>query len=303
MILSAWPRSVGAFGAAIRLAAIGGLALALACGGPAAAQPANGQSVDRASNPPGVNGLRLYVFDCGWLIELSNPDRGAVNSANMSVSCYLVVHPRGTLLFDTGLSDDLVGQPFYEHQISVFGLLKTKSLKSQLAEIGVRPEQITYLALSHSHFDHSGNANDYTSATWLTPRAERDWMFRPEVRTTADFRRYADLERSKTVVYDGDHDVFGDGSVVLKASKGHTPGHQSLYVKLANTGGIVLSGDLYHRPEQRTPGLTSAPAGEGETGRSRAAIETFLQETKSQFWIGHDPAHFTKLTRAPGWYD
>jgi glyoxylase-like metal-dependent hydrolase (beta-lactamase superfamily II) len=258
------------------------------------------------AKPPTVTSLRLYVLDCGGLIYNRPEDYGLkreeVASSNMAVSCYLIVHPQGTLLFDTGLEDRLAGQPFWTNVDEGYAQEVTKPLRAQLAALGVSPSDITYLALSHSHWDHVGNANDYAGAVWLTPKAERDFMF--GAGATPDRRRtYDKLERAKSIVYAGDHDVFGDGQVILKATPGHTPGHQSLYVRLAKTGGVVLSGDLFHYAEERT--LARMPEEEKTLGtpQARAAMETFLTQTHSQLWIGHSIEFFSKARKAPGWYE
>jgi len=248
-------------------------------------------------------GPRLYVLNCGTLIynnpETYNLTRQEVKNTNMSVACYLVVHPRGAILFDTGLPDDALGRPFNESPMSggpnppstAYFMLVTRTLKSQLAEIGFTPGRITYLALSHFHGDHVGNVADYAGSTWLVQKAE------------SDNPSYRALMNSRKQILQGDYDVFGDGTVVLKYTPGHTPGHQSLYVRLAKTGGIVLSGDLYHYPEERT--LNRMPEREKttETGASRAALEAFMKETKAELWIEHDISAYSKQRKSPEYYD
>jgi len=252
---------------------------------------------------PAVSGARLYVLDCGTLIynnpETYNLTRQEVKNTNMSVACYLVVHPRGVLLFDTGLPDAAVGRPFNESPMSggpnppstAYFMLVTRTLKSQLTEIGFTPDKIGYLALSHFHGDHVGNVNDYTASTWLVQKAEYD---NPGYRA---------LQNSKKQILQGDYDVFGDGTVVLKSTPGHTPGHQSLYLRLPKTGGIVLSGDLYHYPEERT--LNRMPEREKTTGTaaSRAALEAFMKEVKADLWIEHDISAFAKQRKSPEYYE
>lgn len=100
-----------------------------------------------------------------------------------------------------------------------------------------------------------------------------------------------------------DHDVFGDGTVVLKFTPGHTPGHQSLYVKLAKTEGVLIAGDLYHHSEERS--LRRMPAEERSTGtaQSRAMIEQFLKDKKAELWIGHSIDFFKAAVKSPGWYE
>ena len=255
---------------------------------------------------PKVSGVRLYVIDCGTLVYNRPEDyqltREQVADTNMSVPCFLVMHPKGILLFDTGLSDRLVGRPLYENVAEGYGQIKFTTLRGQLADIGVAPSDITYLAISHSHFDHVGNANDYAGSTWLAQKAERDFMFGKGA-DPAYLPLYSELKHARTVVFEGDHDVFGDGTVVLKFTPGHTPGHQSLYVRLAHTGGVVLSGDLYHYAEERP--LHRMPKEEETTGTpaSRELIERFLKAQHAQLWIGHSTTFFRNAVKSPGWYD
>ncbi len=286
-------------------------AFALACAttAPASAADATARPAPRAPGLaplPRVTSPRLYVIDCGTLVynrpEDYNLTREEVADTNMSVPCFLVIHAKGILLFDTGLSDRLVGRPLYENVDGGYGQIKFNSLRGQLADIGITAADITYLAISHSHFDHVGNANDYAGSTWLAQKAERDFMFG----TNADrayVPLYAALAHARTVVFDGDHDVFGDGTVILKFTPGHTPGHQALYVKLAKTGGVVVSGDLYHYAEERT--LHRMPNEEQSTAtpNSRELIERFLKEKNAQLWIGHSTAFFKNAIKSPGWYD
>jgi N-acyl homoserine lactone hydrolase len=116
---------------------------------------------------------------------------------------------------------------------------------------------------------------------------------------------YAALKGSKAVHVTADeHDVFGDGTVIVKASPGHSEGHQVLYVKLAKTGSVVLSGDLYHYPEERTLNrLPTFEMSEEQTAASRRALETFLMRTGAMLWIQHDLVNHRTLRKAPAYYD
>jgi glyoxylase-like metal-dependent hydrolase (beta-lactamase superfamily II) len=116
---------------------------------------------------------------------------------------------------------------------------------------------------------------------------------------------FGKLENSKTtLLHSEDHDVFGDGTVVLKFTPGHTPGHQSLFLKLAKTGPIVLSGDLYHYPEERSLGIVPGFDVNGEqTKKSRADLEVFLKKSGAQLWIQHATADNAKLKQAPNFYE
>ena len=246
------------------------------------------------------------MFDVGTL-KSANPqpllDRG-ITVTDMSVSAYLVIHPRGLLLFDTGvISDELIKpEGTTEARATVH-----KTLTGQLAEIGYKPGDITYLAVSHNHYDHTANANEFAGATWVAQQSERAVMFpdKPPEKQNNAAVRFSALKDAKTRMLDGDYDVFGDGSVVLLLTPGHTPGHQCLYVKLARTGGVVLSGDLYHYPAERS--LKDFNPYGGKTSEteiaSRAKIEAFLQEHKAQIWIGHDILQFATLKKSPQYYE
>ena len=287
------------------------LALALSCATVVQASAAD-EPVTRAPRPPGLAPLpkvtspRLYVIDCGTLVYNRPEDyqltREEVADTNMSVPCFLVIHPKGILLFDTGLSDALVGRPLWENMDGGYGQIKFTTLRGQLADIGVTPTDITYLAISHSHWDHVGNANDYAGSTWLTQKAELDFMFAANA-DPVYVAHYSALAHARKKVFVGDHDVFGDRTVILKFTPGHTPGHQALYVRLAKTGGVVLSGDLWHYAEERT--LHRMPKEEESTGtpQSRELIERFLTEKNAQLWIGHSTAFFKNAIKSPGWYD
>src|SRR2546422_5912775 len=251
--------------------------------------------------------VKLYVFDCGTL-KSGNPDvllaRG-VTTTDMSVAAYLIVHPRGTLLWDSGVIPDELIQPggTTEARATVH-----KTLRSQLAEIGYKPSDITYLALSHNHYDHSANSNSFAGSTWLVQKAERVAMFpdTPPPTPSNAALRFSALKSSKTMLLDGDYDVFGDGSVVIIATPGHTPGHQSLFLKLARTGPILLSGDLYHYPAERTlkDFTPFANLGNAEMEmKSKAKVEALLKEKRATLWIQHDIIADAKLKKSPAYYD
>jgi glyoxylase-like metal-dependent hydrolase (beta-lactamase superfamily II) len=267
-----------------------------------------------AARPP--QSVRLYVLDGGTLE--SDPARyrltkEEVSATQLSVTAFLVVHPRGTLMWDTGaIADDSwtpTGRPVARRlaltnsQERLVTLRTT--MKAQLAAIGYAPSDITYLALSHFHWDHTANANQFVKSTWLARQVERDAMLPEKIPDPPQPSTFADLKNGSTVLISSDdHDVFGDGSVVLKLSKGHTPGHQVLYVRLAKTGGVVLSGDLYHYPEERT--LNRLPTFEfdvDQTRVSRTALDAFLKKSGAQLWIQHDFTAMAKIRKAPAFYD
>jgi glyoxylase-like metal-dependent hydrolase (beta-lactamase superfamily II) len=259
--------------------------------------------------------LRLYVFDCGVLqptvegVERYHVTTAEVGETRMPVPCFLVAHPRGTLMWDVGVIPDSIveSQPkgARSNVNPTVSATVTRTLKSQLAEIGYAPTDITYVAISHAHIDHTANLNAFSAATWLTPKAERDFMWAENnPRVNPSF--YTELKRTKSIVLDKDeHDVFGDGRVVIKSAAGHTPGHQVLVLNLASTGRVMLSGDLYHYPQERT---LRRPPPDNEysvsgSATSRVTIEEYLQKTGTMLWIEHDFVANAKLKKSPSYYE
>lgn len=262
----------------------------------------------RHTPPEPPPSLRLYVFDCG-VIHTTNGDAYSLKkeemaSTEMSIPCFLIAHPKGTLMWDNGDIPDRAFPPGGGPATSGI-VTQDRPLLPQLAAVGYAPGDITYLSMSHYHGDHVANANSFASATWLVRKVERDRMFSETPIPRSDPANYSALKTSKTVLLDRDDwDVFGDGAVVIKSTPGHTPGHNVLFLKLARTGPIVLSGDLYHYPEERTLGrLPVAEFDKEQTAASRARLEIFLKETGAQLWIEHDIIANARLRKAPAYYD
>jgi N-acyl homoserine lactone hydrolase len=277
-----------------------------------------GQTTSSARHKaPPPRTVRLYVFDCG---VLHNADMGRFNLKNedvvttdMSMACFLIAHPKGNLIWDTGAVPDDSWKPtgsMVTQRVTLPDGQKReadvdKSLRAQLAEIGYTPSDINYLALSHYHYDHTGNANEFAGATWLVRQADRDAMFGGKYSGSLQPSTFSTLQKSKTIILkDDEYDVFGDGTVIIKSAPGHTQGHQVLYVKLAKTGGVVLSGDLYHYPAEKT--LDRVPTFEfsqEQTRASRVAVDAFLNKIGAQLWIQHDFEGNAKLKKSPQFYE
>jgi glyoxylase-like metal-dependent hydrolase (beta-lactamase superfamily II) len=271
--------------------------------------PGAGRSEAQARKPPKAPpSLRLYIFDCGT-IHTTNGDAYSLKkeemaSTEMSIPCILVAHPKGTLMWDNGDIPDRAF-PAGGGQATLGVVTQDKPLLPQMAAAGYAPSDITYLSMSHYHGDHVANANSFAGATWLVRKVERDRMFAAEPIVRSPLENYNELKNSKTILLDKDeYDVFGDGAVVIKSTPGHTPGHNVLFLKLKKTGPIVLSGDLYHYPEERTlKRLPVADFNKEQTAASRAELEIFLKKTGAQLWIEHDIIANAKLKKAPAFYE
>jgi len=260
----------------------------------------------KAPKPP--KSLRLYIFDCG-VIHTTNGDsyslkKEEMGSTEMSIPCILVAHPKGTLMWDNGDIPDRAFPPG-GGRATLGVVTQDKPLLPQMAAAGYAPSDITYLSMSHYHGDHVANANAFAGATWLVRKVERDRMFSSEPITRSPLENYSELKNSKTILIDKDeYDVFGDGTVVIKSTPGHTPGHNVLFLKLKKTGPVVLSGDLYHYPEERTlKRLPVAEFNKEQTAASRADLEVFLKKTGAQLWIEHDIIGNARLKKAPEFYE
>lgn len=270
--------------------------------------------IAQAQKPQPPQSLRLYVLDCGRITGVSGDSLGfkpgELKTADMITPCFLIVHPRGTMIWDTGeIPDSAFKNGVSPAKQGAFTV--DRPLLPQLAAIGYTPADITYLALSHYHGDHVANASLFAGSTWIVQQAERDKIFAPRPANAPrlggvpDPSYFEPLRNSKTLILKNeDHDVFGDGTVVIKFTPGHTPGHQSLFLKLKNTGPVLLSGDLYHYPEEITYNrIPSFDSDKEQTAKSRAAIQEFLKKTHAQLWIQHDYTAGRKRKIAPAYYD
>lgn len=252
---------------------------------------------------------RLYIMDCG-IITAMNPTLYGLEPEEISGSgdfvtpCYLVEHPNGTLIYDVGQIPD-AEFPEDGSTAEAGPFLADQPLLPQLAEIGYAPGDIDYLAMSHYHTDHSANGNSFAGSTWIVQRDEREAMFGGDAPGISNRAYYDQLEGAETILVENqDYDVFGDGTVVIKFTPGHTPGHQSLFLDLENTGPILLAGDLYHYIEERT--LDRVPSfdfDEDMTRESRRGVEEFLIESGAELWVNHDMALYDTLNTSPAYYD
>lgn len=294
-----------------------------ACGGGDDASTNSGltsNSANEAAAEFGVSAsLKMYVLDCGT-IEIS--DIGVFSTSGdfdgiadtFADTCYLVRHPKGDLLWDLGLHTSLVGEPPQEDDI--FTVSMDTTITNQLIEIGMGPEEIEYVAISHQHFDHIGQVDQVQDSIWLVHEDEYNSMFPPaeddvsieegaeggetegtDVGLGSPFAGFETLERE---MFTGEKDVFGDGSVIIFETPGHTPGHTSLQVELPKTGTVILSGDLYHRAESRSgEHVPQFNVSEEMTRESMKAFEARVQRLGAKVIIQHEASDIDPLPKSP----
>jgi N-acyl homoserine lactone hydrolase len=254
-----------------------------------------------------VDEVRLYTLDCGR-VQLKDmgmfSDSGEYDGkpGKLVDPCFVIRHPKGMLLWDTGLSDKLA-ESKGGVDIDAGHIQLDVTLLDQLKAIGLTPADITYLSFSHTHYDHTSNANEFSGATWILNKAEIAWAeSNPGAFVKLD--SFNDYKTAKTQMIDGDYDVFGDHSVVILKTPGHTPGHQSLELKLKKSGVVILSGDLWDlRDNYRFRRVPPHNTERADTLASMDRIISILKNTKGRLVIQHDPGDFEALPKAPGYLD
>ena len=249
---------------------------------------------------PGVE--KLYILNCGEGVagDIGRWSPGVNEGKSMDFvdNCYLIKHSQGWFLWDTGLADAIADMPNGQAPSDPRAThwKRPKKLAAQLDELGVKPSDIKAMAVSHTHPDHVGNVEMFPQVMLYVQKAEYDWpnplgvgRFKPE-------HPVAKLE--------GDKDVFGDGSITIVATPGHTPGHQSLLVKLPKTGALVLSGDAVHfKSNWDNRGVPANNTSHEQTKASMEKIAGILAKEKATLWINHDKAQRDTLKLSPQFYE
>jgi N-acyl homoserine lactone hydrolase len=253
--------------------------------------------------------VQLYAMNCGDA-QFSDvgmfADDGSMNgqSRTLVVPCFLIRHPSGDLIWDTGFPDAIAAMPGGRMELPQMGatVVMNASLQSQLQRLGLAPADIEFVSFSHQHGDHTGNGNLFAGSTWIVDADERAYMFSDEARQGQAFPGYAQLENAETRLIEGnlDHDVFGDGSVIIIQAPGHTPGHTILQVQLANAGTVLLTGDMYHLAETRERHLVpSFNTDRAQTLASMDKVEEVASETNARVVRQHVPEDINALPRFP----
>jgi N-acyl homoserine lactone hydrolase len=256
----------------------------------------------------------LFRLDCGRSLandeSVWTPGENVGRSIEFSSTCWLIKHESGWLLWDAGVPEAAHNDPrgwSTLPKLIVYHLDKT--LTDQLAEIGLKPRDIARVAISHTHGDHIGNATLFSNATILMQRAEYSWINSPNGpndnvnQLMALARELLGTPKNLRLI-DGDTDVFGDGSVTLVSTPGHTPGHQSLLVHLKNLGFVILSGDVVHSEENFERNIVpSLNTNKAESIASMERIRRMIAMYQATLLINHYKKQTDTLKLLPAFYD
>lgn len=245
---------------------------------------------------------KLYVLNCGegtaGDISRWTPGLNEGKTMDFVDSCYLIKHSKGWFLWDTGIADSVAAMPngLVPADPKAVTWKRPKTLAAQLEQLGLKPDDIKAMAVSHTHPDHTGNVELFPQSVLYVQKAEYDW---PGTNNAPRFKPSHPVE-----LLAGDKDVFGDGSVTILSTPGHTPGHQSLLVKLPKTGAVVLSGDAVHfRDNWDNRRVPSMNTDKDQSTASMQKIADTLGKEKAQLWINHDKAQRDSQKMAPEFYD
>lgn len=257
---------------------------------------------------------KLLRLDCGRSLandeSVWTPGENVGRSIEFSSTCWLIKHGSEWLLWDTGVPESALNDPrgwSTLPKLIVYHLDRT--LTDQFAEIGLKPRDIGRVAISHTHGDHIGNMGLFPNSTILMQQAEYSWINSGDGpndnvnQLMALARKLLGTPKNLQLI-DGDTDVFGDGSVTLVSTPGHTPGSQSLLVHLKNSGFIILSGDVVHSQENfeknRVPSLNTNKA---DSIASMEKVREIIAMYKATLFINHDKKQTDTLKLLPAFYD
>jgi N-acyl homoserine lactone hydrolase len=257
---------------------------------------------------------KLYRVDCGHSLandeSVWTPGENAGKSIEFSSTCWLIKRGSEWVLWDTGVPQSTINDPkgwSTLPKLIVYHLDKT--ISGQLAQIGLKTSDITYVAISHTHGDHIGNVYLFPDSTILMQRVEYSWISSPDgpndnVNQLKALARKLMGTPKQLRLLDGDTDVFGDGSIMLISTPGHTPGSQSLMVHLKNAGFIILSGDVVHLEENFEKDIVpSLNTDKAASIASMERIRKMMATYQAKLFINHDKAQSETLKLLPAFYD
>ena len=263
-----------------------------------------GMQAPSAAPPASPAEVAIWRLDCGefdftdFNAFFSDTSEYPSGPRHLVGSCYLIRHADHYMLWDSGIPGGIVGHPL---QTPVLRATLNARIVDQLARIGVRPEQVSVVGLSHYHFDHVGQAADFRQARLIMGAGDLATLRggTPQVRDMAQALQPW-LQGGGTVTEArGDVDVFEDGRVVMLNLPGHTPGHYGLLVRLAS-GPVLLSGDTWHAAEQvARHGVPPFNTNRAESLASMDRLERLARNLHARLIIQHEPADVAKLPAFP----
>lgn len=248
--------------------------------------------------------LKLWRLDCGEFVIkqygafFSDTFQYPAGPKKVVGSCYLIRHGDQYMLWDTGLSDELIGSGF-DNKTQTLSL--ERSIVEQLAQLGVKPEQVGIIGISHWHFDHVGQAPRFPNAKLVIGKNDAALLRQTPPPDEDSAKALAHWLSGKGTLreVDGDLDVFHDGRVTMLSLPGHTPGHYALLVRLAS-GPVLLSGDQYHFTEQvAARGVPPFNANRADTLASHDRFDRIARNLGAKVVIQHEPADIAKLPAFP----
>jgi len=254
--------------------------------------------------------IRIYTLDCGSVdftdIGLFSSGEYAGRAQKMAVPCFLIRHPDGDMVWDAGIPDAINQMPDGLEILGGLAIARVPvTMKSQFEQLGLSTKDVEYLALSHAHFDHTGNVDQFSDSTLLIYKSEHDFMFGAGVEAgVVDAGLVEPLRSVKTNIIDGEHDVFGDGKVIIIPTPGHSPGHSVLLVKLKNKGSVMFSGDLFHLAESRERKIV--PMINPDREQTLASMDVFnarVEKEGAKVIIQHDLSEYEALPKIPEYLD
>jgi N-acyl homoserine lactone hydrolase len=250
---------------------------------------------------PAATELTLTRLDCGKTTTLNDvsgfTDVAAFKglSVQLTFSCYLVKHGKDYLVWDTGNPAAAAGG-------TPAPTAPKSSLVEQLAQLHLKPEQINFVAISHYHGDHIGQVASFPQSTLLIGKGDWDALNDPKPNPMikpANFEHWIS-GGGKVDPVSGDKDVFGDGSVIILNTPGHTPGHHSLLVKLKEKGNVLITGDLSHFQENYdSNGVPTFNTNRADTLASLDRFKQLATNLHATVIIQHDARDIGKLPPFP----
>ncbi len=259
---------------------------------------------------PPAHDVRLYRLDCGDITVtdlnvFSDTDAYIGKTKDLVVSCYLIKHNEDWVLWDAGLPANTPKTP--DPVAAPFRPSLKETIPQQLVKLGLKPEDITYVAISHGHFDHTGQVNAFPNAKLIIQKTEYEFMTSTPEKAMAAHMDPASIanyigpsNESKVMLLSGDADLFGDGTLKAITLPGHTPGHMALFVNLHKSGPMILSGDQWHFTENhRGNGVPTFNYNRADTLASSDKLNKLLKNRRTKLIIQHEPKDSAKLPAFP----